>query len=103
MSTATMDPPVEGTQQEPTGQLSWTVGGKAPTDATLSLTGAKFEVSDDLEKGEALSVVVKRADGSLVFDGEAFITAVSFRDEIDKATGQAVGCVRQHTARVETD
>ena len=92
MSTATMDPPE---------QLSFSVGGKAPTSASLSLTGAKFEVHDDLDKGEVLSVEVKRADGTLVFDGDAFVTAVSFTDEIDKATRQAVGCVRNHTARVD--
>jgi hypothetical protein len=81
--------PTEGLTIQSFQQLSLAVGGKKPTTAALTLTGGKVDVEGSIDKGRAIVLRV-----------EAVVQQVAFRDEIDKATGQTVGCARNHKARI---
>lgn len=100
MSTATADPPETkaetnggGPQEavvgdpalELEGQLSFDVGGKAPTSCTIRLTGGKVNIdAGDIRKGEdlVLRVVVR-------------VNAIEFKDELDPKTRQVVACEKR--------
>jgi hypothetical protein len=104
MEAATMDRPdvLDGQEQtddpgeapagmvvQGTGQLSFDVGGKSPTGASLSLTGGKVELEGQFAKGETVVLRV-----------EAVVHDVGFKDTVDSKTGQVVGCERRQKARI---
>jgi hypothetical protein len=67
------------------GQLSFDVGGKAPTSCTVRLTGGKVSIdAGDIEKGKdlVLRVVVR-------------INSIEFKDELDPKTRQVVACEKR--------
>lgn len=67
------------------GQLSFDVGGKAPTSATIRLTGGRVNLdAGDIRKGEdlVLRVVVR-------------VKAIEFVDELDPNTRQVVACEKR--------
>lgn len=70
-------------------QLSFNVGGKAPTSATLRLTGGKLEVEGQFDKGQVIAVRV-----------EAVVDDIGFKDKTDPKTSQVVGCERRQKARI---
>lgn len=76
---------MEGTN----GQLSFSIGGKTPTGASLHIVGGRVEVNGQFKKGETIIVqMVVRVD------------SIAFVDEVDRQTGQVIGCERRHKARV---
>lgn len=72
-----------------TGQLSFGVGGKKPTSSELKLQGGSIGLEGQFSKGETIVLRV-----------EARVGEVHFIDKIDSKTGQPVGSVRRHKARV---
>lgn len=82
------EPEVAPLVLEAGGQLSWSVGGKRPTQATLSIKGVP-KLNGEFEKGEVIELKL-----------QIQVVSVAFKDEIDKATGQAIDCVRQHVGEV---
>ena len=100
-----MDPPVEADMEledeapvaepselvlEGNGQLSFGVGGKRPTTATVRLVGGKIDLAGlQYEKGQTLTLRV-----------ECIVGEVAFVDTHDSATGQVVGTERRHKARI---
>jgi hypothetical protein len=70
-------------------QLSFDIGGKAPTSATLTLTGGKIEIEGQFEKGEIVDLHI-----------QARVNDVGFKDQEDSKTGQVVGCERRQKARI---
>ena len=71
------------------GQITWAVGGKTPTGSTLSLSGGKLEVDGEFSKGDRVRLLV-----------ECEVREVAFKDEVDRRTGQVVGCERVHKAKI---
>jgi hypothetical protein len=65
------------------------VGGKKPTGSKVRLTGGAFEVKGGLTKG-----------ATYIFEVKARVGGVSFDDQVDAKTGQAVDCDRGHKARI---
>lgn len=70
-------------------QLSFSIGGKKPTSSKLTLTGGQIEVEGQFKKGEIV-----------VFQVEAVVEEVAFRDQVDSKTRQVVGCTRKQKARI---
>jgi len=72
------------------GQLSFSVGGKQPTGASIRIVGGKISIpGGQFKKGE--DILLRMA---------VRVTEVAFVDELDRTTGQVVGCERRHKARV---
>lgn len=83
--------PVEDLRVDGTAQLGlFQAGGKAPTGATLALSG-KIELMD----GKAY-----RKGDRIYFEGVAVIRGVSQKDKVDKATGVVTECAQGHTAEI---
>jgi len=81
---------VEGsTQLEQLGLFN--LGGKAPTSASIALTGGRVLLVDGqaFQKGEVIR-----------FTGTAVVHAVAQQDAIDSKTGQVVSAEQKHWARV---
>ena len=70
------------------GQLSLNVGGADPTSSKLSFSGT-LDVEGAYQKG-----------GTIVCRLTAVVDEVSFKDTLDKDTGQLTGCERKHKARI---
>lgn len=69
-------------------QLTFDVGGKAPDGSTLRVVGGRIEIEGQYEKGDMLKVEML-----------VEVRSVEFADEVDKKTGQVVGCERRQKAQ----
>lgn len=73
-------------------QLSFfKLGGKAPTSASMKLTGGKVKIAD----GQAFKKGTR-----IVFSGEAVVNDVGGKDAHDPATQQVTSCELRHGARI---
>lgn len=71
------------------GQITWAVGGKAPSGSTLRVTGGKFTVGGQYKKGETIKVELTMT-----------VMEVAFTDLKDAATGLVISTERRHKASV---
>jgi hypothetical protein len=69
--------------------LSLKVTGKKPTTSTLKLTGGKFEVDGQYDKGDRLLVTL-----------EVLVNGVGFKDSVDVKTTQITQCTRLQEALI---
>lgn len=81
----------EGFDVGPIGQLSFNVGGEAPTVSTLGLSGSvELAPGEELRKGQRVKLEI-----------EAVVSEVAFTDATD-AEGYVTDTKRKHRARVES-
>jgi hypothetical protein len=73
----------------PSGQLSFNVGGKKPDTSTLRLSAHEIAVPGQVRKGDEVVIQVRIR-----------VEQVVFRDRIDGATQQVIGCTRKQVARI---
>jgi hypothetical protein len=84
--------PLEELRVDGTTQLGlFQAGGKAPTSASLTLTGGKVGLVDGraFQKGDTITVTVT-----------AVVTGVAQQDKADAKTGIVMSCEQKHTARI---
>ena len=70
------------------GQLSFNVGGKAPTSNVLRFAGGKINTPDEWSKGSLVRVTMEMRVGE-----------VHFVDRTDPKTGQVVACERKQVLK----
>lgn len=84
-------PPADPEIRDPQSQLSFAVGGRTPTSARLSVEGGGYDVEQEFEKEQVVTITEK-----------VVIREVAFRDIVDPKTKAVVGSRRKHIAeRVE--
>ena len=65
-------------------QLSFEVGGEAPTSLGITFKGTLKSVQRELLKGEELRISVVDVEGNPVIEGIGPVAEIHFKDKIDK-------------------